>query len=176
MAELRHHEPSSTEQKASERYPANVGGVWTEKRTETCAYDSVGRLATITHADGTSIHDAYDGADDLASAHDERHASPNTTYSYDSAKRLTAVTQSLATAPDGHVVTSHGYDALDHLSSVTDPNGNVTQYLVDDFEQIVRQTSPVTGMTSYVYDAAGNLLTSTDANGATTGRTTGRTA
>jgi len=36
---------------------------------------------------------------------------------------------------------------------------------------MVQQTSPVTGTTSYTYDPAGNVLTSTDANGATTTRT-----
>src|ERR1043166_7717630 len=36
---------------------------------------------------------------------------------------------------------------------------------------MLQQTSPVTGVTTYAYDAAGDLTSSTDANGATTTRT-----
>jgi RHS repeat-associated protein len=92
-------------------------------------------------------------------------------YAYDPANRLSTVTQTLAGAPGGQVVWRYAYDIQGNLTSVTDPNGNVTNYLYDDFTRTLSQTSPVSGVTVYTYDAAGNALTTTDANGATTART-----
>jgi YD repeat-containing protein len=43
-------------------------------------------------------------------------------------------------------------------------------YIYDDFGRMISQTSPVTGVATYMYDAAGNS-TMTDANNATTLRT-----
>jgi YD repeat-containing protein len=59
-----------------------------------------------------------------------------------------------------------------NVTSVTDSNGNVTSYSFDDFAQMRTQVSPVTGTTAYAYDAAGHVLTTTDAN-ATPPRTDG---
>ena len=75
---------------------------------------------------------------------DKNHASPNTRYRYDPADRLTAVEQSLASAPGGRIVTRYTHDGHGNLANVTDPNGNVTRYTFDDFGQMVRQESPVT--------------------------------
>lgn len=158
----------ATQKKASESYQALENGVWSEKRRETYTYDNYGRLATTTHADNSSIVYSYDGADDLVGVQDERHASANTRYVYDGAKRLTTVTQTLGA---GTIATSYAYDIADDLVSVTDPNGNVTAYVYDDFGRMLQQTSPVTGITAYAYDVAGDLMSTTDANGATTART-----
>jgi RHS repeat-associated protein len=79
--------------------------------------------------------------------------------------------QTLSSASGGQIATAYAYDILGNLTSVTDPNGNVTSYIYDDFGRMIRQTSPVTGVTNYAYDAAGNLGTMTDANNATTTRT-----
>ena len=162
---------ASTGQKNLEKMSAYESGAWVEKRRESYAYDSRGRLALVTHADATSVAYTYDGANNIRSVRDERHTTPNTTYTYDPAGRLAAVTQTLSTAPGGHIVTAYGYDIHGNLTSVTDPNGNVTSYLYDDFGRMISQTSPVTGTTSYSYDPAGNLITSTDARAVTTTRT-----
>jgi RHS repeat-associated protein len=81
------------------------------------------------------------------------------------------VTQTLAGAPGGQLVTRYAYDVQGNLTSVTDPNGNVTSYAYDDFGRMQRQTSLVSGVAIYTYDVAGNVLTTTDANGGTTTRT-----
>jgi YD repeat-containing protein len=57
------------------------------------------------------------------------------------------------------------------LTKVTDPAGNVTTYVPDDFGQVIETVSPVTGTTRYEFDTAGNLVESEDANNATTIRT-----
>jgi len=112
----------------------------------------------------------YDGANNLTSVQDERHSTANTAYAYDPTNRLASVTQTLSTVSSGRIVTSYVYDVHGNLTSVTDPNGNTTTYLYDDFARILHQVSPVSGTTTYTYDPAGNLTSTTDANGATTAR------
>ncbi|HET8796918.1 MAG TPA: DUF6531 domain-containing protein, partial [Thermoanaerobaculia bacterium] len=162
---------TATGKKSLERLLAFEGGQWVEKKRESFAYDTDSRLQTVTHADGASMHYAYDSAGRLSGVRDENHGAANTLYAYDSAGRLTEIRQTLSGAPSGQVVTTYSYDLHGNLTSVTDPNGNVTSYLYDDFGQLLSQTSPVTGTTTYVYDIAGQLTSVTDANAATTTRT-----
>lgn len=163
------YDPASG-QKTSERYLARESGDWIEKRRETYEYDTERRLSSVTHADNTTVAYTYDPAGAMATLKDERHSSPNTFYRYDPAGRLTEVRQTLSTAPGGAIATSYAYDLAGNLTSVTDPNGNVTTYLYDDFSQMLRQVSPVTGTTTYSYDPGGNLVSTFDANGASTVR------
>jgi YD repeat-containing protein len=159
----------SEEQDQSCASPAATCGSWTTKRYETYNYDSFGRLSEADHGSDKIVY-AYDGNGLLTSVQDENHSAPNTTYAYDALRRLTSVTQKLAGAPSDTIATQYGYDAQDNLTSVTDPNGNVTTYSYDDFRRLQKQVSPVTGTTTYIYDPAGNLLTTTDGNGSSTTR------
>jgi len=159
---------AATGRKSLERYLAMQSGAWVEKRRESFSYDTLSQLTAQTHADNTSIGYTYDDGGAIASVRDENHTAANTTYNYDPAHRLSAVHQTLGT---GNVATTYAYDIAGNLTSVTDPNGNVTSYVYDDFGRMLTQTSPVTGTTSYTYDSAGNLTSTTDANGATTNRT-----
>ncbi|MCU1348637.1 MAG: repeat protein, partial [Acidobacteria bacterium] len=161
----------ATGKKDLERYLARQSGSWVEKRRDTYQYDTLAQLSAVTHADQTSIGYSYDVDGMLLGVRDENHAAANTQNAYDPARRLAAVTQTLAGAPGGQVVTRYAYDVQGNLVSVTDPNGNVTSYSYDDFHRMQQQVSPVTGMTTYAYDAAGNLTSTTDANGAATART-----
>lgn len=47
------------------------------------------------------------------------------------------------------------------------PNGLITDYLHDDFGQLVQETSSDRGITLYQYDVAGNMQSKTDANNIT---------
>src|ERR1041385_5299445 len=161
----------TTGKKSSETLRAFQNNAWVTTKTESYAYTSDGHLSSVTHADNTKQLYTYLPDGTLASVQDENHATPNTVYDYDPAGRLSTVTQTLATASGGQIVTRYAYDTQGNLTSVTDPNGNVTTYVYDDFRRMRRQTSPVSGVTTYTYDAAGNVLTTTDANGATTTRT-----
>jgi RHS repeat-associated protein len=161
---------AATGKRSAERYKSGQPGAWTLARSEAFAYDVYARLHEIDHPDGTKIVYTYDATGNVNSVKDERHATPNTTYSYDPLNRLAVVTQTLSTAPGGSIATHYAYDTAGNLTSVTDPNGNTTSYAFDDFGRMSTQTSPVTGTTSYSYDPAGNLASTTDANGATTTR------
>ena len=157
--------------KSSDQSSAFESGAWVVKRSETYTYNVTGLLATVVHPGGSSAAYTYGPDGSIATVRDENHASPNTTYAYDPAGRLATVRQTLAGASGGQIATSYGYDIQGNLISVTDPNGNVTTYVYDDFGRMLSQASPVTGTTTYGYDRAGNLLSTTDANGATTVRT-----
>ena len=151
---------------------APVCASWTTTRSERFAYDVYNRLAGVLHPvpAGSRTFNTYDLDGQLSTVQDEDHASANTSYSYDALHRMTAVRQTLASAPSGAATTAYSYDVMDNLSSVTDPNGNTTSYRYDDFHRLQRQDSPVTGTTTYQYDPAGNLVATTDARGAGTTR------
>ena len=158
----------ATAQKSMERYLAMEGGSWVEKRRESFSYDTLSQLIAQTHADNASAGYAYDDLGSVIAVRDENHTSANTTYGYDAARRLSSVKQTLGA---GQITTAYTYDVAGNLASVTDPNGNVTTYVYDDFGRMLSQMSPVTGLTKYSYDAAGDLLSTTDANNAVTTRT-----
>jgi RHS repeat-associated protein len=159
-----------TGKKSLERMLAYEAGAWVEKQRQSFAYDSHARLETLTHADGAAIHYTYDPEDRIATVRDENHAAPNTFYSYDPAGRLATVTQTLAGVSGGATTTSYAYDTDGNLIAVTDPNGNITSYVYDDFGQMTSQESRVTSTTVYAYDSVGNLTQMTDARGVTTTR------
>jgi len=153
--------------------PAPACASWTTRRSESFTYDLHDRLSVVVHPVpvGSQVAYAHDPDGLLSTIQDEDHASPNTRYGYDALHRLIFVRQTLAGAPGGVAATAYGYDVMDNLAAVTDPNGNLTRYQYDDFRRLARQDSPVTGTTTYQYDPAGNLIASTDARGATTTRT-----
>lgn len=59
--------------------------------------------------------------------------------------------------------TSYQYDAANRLTAVTDPEGLVTRYSYDAVGQKVQQDSPDSGTTRYTFDAVGNRIGKTDA-------------
>lgn len=148
--------------------PATTCTTWTTVRTVSNVYDQKGRLSEVDNPGNANLFYAYDLDGKVSSLQDENHSAPNTTYSYDALERLTTVSQKLGTST---VVTQYGYDVQNNVTSVTDPNGNVTTYSFDDFGRPRVQSSPVAGSTGYSYDPAGNLTASSDADSAWTQRT-----
>ena len=55
----------------------------------------------------------------------------------------------------------------DKLTALTDANGHFTTYQYDTLGRLLKETDPLDAVTSYRYDAKGNLVGKTDANGAT---------
>jgi RHS repeat-associated protein len=58
---------------------------------------------------------------------------------------------------------TYAYDLLHHLTSSTDPSGNVIAYTVDSLDRTLGVNDPDRGLWTYTYDANNNVLTETDA-------------
>jgi YD repeat-containing protein len=150
---------------------------WVEYSRTDYQHTSSGQVDVVTRprydGDLTPSVETYvfDAAGRIESLEDPNHDDPNTTYEYDPLGRLTMVRQLVDPDDPGGPVwaeTTYGYDIHGNLTSVTDANGNLTQYVVDDFGQTTLIVSPVTGATQLTYNAAGQVLTRTDSRGVTT--------
>ncbi len=152
---------------ASERYGYFDGTSTTETYAVDRAYDGLCRVKRQTYpADNAMTVYTYDCVGSLTHVQDSLHTSDNLDYTYDERNRLATVTRHASPAND---LTLYDYDARDSLTKVTDPNGAETRYVFDDFGQMRRKTTALSGggygdVTNYGYDAAGNLAT--ESNGA----------
>jgi RHS repeat-associated protein len=86
-----------------------------------------------------------------------------TTYEYDALNRVTRITN-----PKGEVIT-YTYDAVGRRTSTTLPNGIVTTYTYDATGRLTSLVHKLNGSIiasfTYTYDAAGNRITMTDEHG-----------
>lgn len=64
-----------------------------------------------------------------------------------------------------NTTTGYVFDTLDRLTQVTDPSNLNTTYSYDGLSDATGQVSPDTGTNGRTFDAAGNVLTKTDAKG-----------
>ncbi len=81
-----------------------------------------------------------------------------TTYAYDTADRLTSVTDPASN------VTTYAYDTENNLLSITDANSHTTTFAYDAFGRVVQTTFPSNLSEFYAYDAINNLVSKTDRN------------
>ena len=73
---------------------------------------------------------------------------PTQVYEHDALNRLVRVRQPWTGQGGGEAVTSYEYDVQDHLTAVTDAEGNETVYTYSDRDLMTRQISPVSGFTA----------------------------
>jgi RHS repeat-associated protein len=122
-------------------------------------------LSSVTHLDGTSRAFTYIASGPVETLNDEDHPTGSDfTYSYDVAGRRLKEARVLGSSS---IATSYSYDVHDNLTSIDDPNGNVTTYVHDDFNRLEKEVSRVQGTTAYRYDPDSDLISVTDANGST---------
>lgn len=126
-------------------------------RSETRGYDALGQLIQHTAGGGWSETYAYDKVGNLTAIMDGRGKSWLT--AYDALDRPTTETD-----PEIHVQRA-GYNGGDALTTFKDGRQLQTTRVVDGFGQVVSQTSPDTGLTTFAYDAAGRMARSIDADG-----------
>ncbi len=190
-----------------EEQPGGVDQEWTynsagrvltytdgNNKTTSYAYDSLGRLATITEptAGSPTIRYTYDSAGDETSVTDE--VGDTTTYTYDPMGRVLTEEDPVQAAAgrdtafaydaDGNPITktetpggtgfitnqttTYTYNARNELASVTDALDNTTTYVYDPAGNETVEVDPLGNRTTYTYDNDSNMLTAKDALGTTT--------
>ncbi len=165
--------------RTNEKLQAWETGAWVTKSETDFQYSSECRLnKTIRDPNGvpaTTEYD-YDCNGNLTKIWDANHDSAgktnpaSTEYAYDALDRIETVSQPWTGTGGGNAVTTYGYDVQDHLVSVTDAEGNQTQYEYSDRDLLTKETSPVSGMTTHAYNEHGELTSTTDARGVTVTR------
>jgi RHS repeat-associated protein len=153
------------------------GAAWVTDSFTDFVYSTRCHLDQVVDAVGSVTEYDYDCDGNLAREWDANHPSAGQTnpatraYAYDALDRLTSVTEPWGGAGGGNAVTSYGYDVQDHLTSVTDAEGSTTTYAYSDRDLITEEDSPVSGVTTRTYDAHGSLASTTDARTVTVTRT-----
>ena len=130
-------------------------------RTHARVINTLNEVYQEVNAAGTSAVTTtfgYDNDGNLTSI--QAPLSRNTSESYDALNRVSSTTD------PGNGITAFAYDAEDNITSVTDPRNLTTSYSYNGLGDLTSQVSPDTGTTTNTYDSAGNLATSTDARGA----------
>ena len=133
----------------------------TLRRTHTRVFNTLSQLYQDINAAGTAAVTTTFGYD--SQGNQKTIAAPlsrNTTNAYDALNHLSQITD-----PNSGI-TKLGYDANDNLASVIDPRTFTTSYTHNGFNQVSQVASPDTGTTINTYDSGSNLATSTDARSA----------
>jgi RHS repeat-associated protein len=151
----------------------------------TATYDAVGNVLSAGSYNGSGIGLTYDKIDRVkqvvqtlpngfsatigytydANGNRTGMSTPwgNFSYAYDALNRLTSITN-----PQGEVV-SFTYDALGRRKTMTYPNGVVTSYAYDAASQVKqilhKKGDAALAMANYEYDANGNRTSMTDLDG-----------
>ncbi len=133
------------------------------------AYDARGRSVRETNPDGTLRSTRYLPLTKVESDEEDNltggpHADTPKTLITDGRGRLVEVREQNGAETS---VTRYGYDGLDHLTRIRDPQGNVKTLVFDGLGRKTRMDDPDKGAMTYVYDGAGNLVSTTDAKAQT---------
>jgi RHS repeat-associated protein len=131
-----------------------------ENHTTTWHYDSNRNMDQVTDADGNLTTNVYDADNELTQV--KRADSPQTTltteYNLDG---------TVADQKDGknNAIQTYAYDSLAHVKTVTDALNNVTSYVYDAYGNMLSKqdpggncgAQPATSCTTYTYDAVNQL-------------------
>lgn len=135
-------------------------------REVTRAYNALGQLQSIVDGNQQTVATyTYDANGDVDTSIDALGRVHDQTL--DPLGRLIASISNLNGSGHERAETGYGYDALDRLRKVTDPNGLTTSYTYNSLGDLLSLISPDTGTTHFTVDAAGNRKTQTDARGVT---------
>lgn len=154
--------------------PSVLDGKWTQEtvkdagsaivRQRQRVFDELGRVMTLQGQNGQAWEYRYDANDNLKTETDA--LNQVTSYEYDAQNRIS---ETLDAEQNAKMVDQHSidfaYDVQGNIQSVTDQRGNTTSYIYDGFGELIQQTSPDTGVTTFWYDEAGNLTNKIDARG-----------
>ncbi|SUB97858.1 Cell wall-associated polypeptide CWBP200 [Prevotella disiens] len=127
-------------------------------------YDVLDRAMKVTLPDNAETKTEYStdaGSNALVTTVTDALGNRQATYTDGSGK--TVKTEQLS-GPDGTITTSFEYDGIDRLVKVTDTEGNVTTSVYDMGDRRTEVNHPASGITTFTYDALGNVLTKQTAN------------
>lgn len=133
-------------------------------------YDVLDRATSVTLPDNSTTTTAYtvdNGSHALVTTVTDALHNVQATHTNGSGKTLKTIQKS---GPDGEITTSFEYDGIQRLVRVTDTEGNVTTSTYDMGDRRTEVTHPASGITSFTYDALGNVLTKQTANLAKEGK------
>ena len=131
-------------------------------RTE---YDILDRPIRVTYPDNAVETIAYSMENGLLKAVvTDARGNKSATYT-DGDDRVVMTVMRHASNEGLPIVTTYTYDALGRLSSVTDTEGNATTHSYDWLGRRVETNHPASGLTTWMYAPAGNILSMQRANG-----------
>lgn len=133
-------------------------------------YDVLDRATSVTLPDNSMITTAYtvdNSSHALVTTVTDALHNVQATHTNGSGKTLKTIQKS---GPDGEITTSFEYDGIQRLVRVTDTEGNVTTSTYDMGDRRTEVNHPASGITSFTYDALGNVLTKQTANLAKEGK------
>ncbi len=140
-----------------------------EKPTIT-AYDVLDRAIRVKLPDDSETTTDYSvdgGLKALITKVTDALGNEQSTYTNGSGKTVKSVQHS---GPDGEITTTFEYDGIQRLVKVTDTEGNQTLSTYDMGDRRTEVNHPASGITSFTYDALGNVLTKQTANMAEEGK------
>jgi RHS repeat-associated protein len=128
------------------------------------AYDTYGRITTVTNHEGYVTTTAYNLLDQVTSV-----TTPDpdgaggvtasvTSYAYDYLNRLSSTTDPLSGS------TTFTYDLMGRLTNLRDPVNNDTAWAYDNGGRVTMETNELNNTRSFWHDAAGNLTRKKDRN------------
>jgi YD repeat-containing protein len=140
---------------------------WTQgtpSRRTTFQYDALGRVTRVTDPVGAVTDFLYTGVDITRIDPESRSTFfDDLAFSGPGSERLMSVRDAAG------VTTSYAHDGHGNLTRVTGPSAGLTRtWTRNEAGQVLSETQPESGTTTYAYDVAGNLTSRTDANGQTT--------
>ena len=133
-------------------------------------YDVLDRATSVTLPDNSTTTTEYtvdNGSHALVTTVTDALHNVQATHTNGSGKTLKTIQKS---GPDGEITTSFEYDGIQRLVRVTDTEGNVTTSTYDMGDRRTEVNHPASGITSFTYDALGNVLTKQTANMAEEGK------
>jgi RHS repeat-associated protein len=148
----------------------NLTASGTVARSTTNQYNALGQLTQVIDGLNKAVFsaaysDSYDADGNLT--HSSDGLSVQRQLAYDPLNRLQKTIDNYngTDTATQNTTTTVQQDALDRVSSVTDPTNLTTTYGFDGLSNRTSLQSPDTGSSSDKFDAAGNRLTHTDAKG-----------
>ncbi|WP_372008773.1 RHS repeat-associated core domain-containing protein [Paenibacillus chitinolyticus] len=141
-----------------------------EQAKSTIEYDDVNRIVTSKDGEGNKVKESFDLLGRLAQK--EVYSSAGTLtesirYSYDSAGNLATVNDGTGNNPGDVQTTQYGYDVMNRLIAVTDPETNTTRYTYSLANKLTQIEYPDHNKTQKAYDQMGRLIQETDPLGQT---------